>query len=132
MKIKDIEKFRKELLKNIECVTPVDVYIRDLLKVEFEDQKIRPENRNNCGIRCLLRPLMIEKNHYEAGVKVVDAKVFIKIHQDCMMFFRENTESQSYELIPFTTEYFEDFPTKTSFMIMIGMKIQKFASEGKV
>ena len=133
MKIKNIEKFRTELYKNLEFVLPCDCHIRRLSRTEFEEHDIKPENRMHCGVRVLTDPLMIEKVHYECIRKVVDRRMYIKLHQDCIMFFRENTETQTFELMsyPYTTEYYEDYPTKGSFMMKVAMIIQKFAMKGE-
>lgn len=133
MKIKNIEKFRTELYKNLEFVLPCDCDIRQLSRTEFEERNVKPENWIHCGIRVLTDPLMLEKIHYEGIRKVVDRRMYIKLHQDCIMFFKENTETQTFELMsyPYTTEYYEDYPTKGSFMMKVAMMIQKFDLEGR-
>ena len=133
MKVKNFEKFVGQLFENIKVTAPVDCDVHELLKVEFTEDRIKPENKSKVGIRYLNNPLMIEKISYDRSYnRVVDSKIFLKVYEDCIRFFRENTETQCFEHVPFTTIDFEDYPTQTQFMMRVAMKIQKFSMEGKV
>lgn len=132
MKVKNYEKFISDLFKNIKFVSPLNCDVTELLRIEYRDENIRPENKSICGIRTLNNPLLIERIHYDENYqKVIDERMFIKGYEDCIRFFRENTETQCFEHIPFTTIDFEDYPTQAQFMMRVAMKVQKFAMKGE-
>ena len=132
MKIKNYEKFISDLFKNIKFVSPLNCDVTELLKIEYEEKNIKPENKSICGIRTLNNPLMIERIHYDENYqKVIDERMFIKGYEDGVRFFTENKEKQCFE---WSSDYgldFEDYPTQTSFMMQVAMKVQKFSMKGE-
>ena len=132
MKIKNYEKFISDLFKNIKFVSPLNCDVTELLKIEYEEKNIKPENKSICGIRTLYNPLMIERIHYDENyMKVIEERMFIKGYEDGVRFFTENKEKQCFE---WSSDYgldFEDYPTQTSFMMQVAMKVQKFSMKGE-
>lgn len=132
MKVKNYEKFISDLFKNIKFVSPLNCDVTELSRIEYRDENIRPENKSYCGIRTLNNPLLIERIHYDDDyMKVIEERMFIKGYEDGVRFFTENSEKQCFE---FTEDYgleFNDYPTQTSFMMDVAMKIQKFAMKGE-
>lgn len=132
MKIKNYEKFISDLFKNIKFVSPLNCDVTELLKIEYREQDIKPENKSICGIRTLNNPLLIERIHYDDNyMKVIEERMFIKGYEDGVRFFTENEEKQCFE---FTEDYgleFIDYPTQTSFMMQVAMKVQKFSMKGE-
>lgn len=132
MKIKNYEKFISDLFKNIKFVSPLNCDVTELLRIEYRDENIRPENKSICGIRTLNNPLLIERIHYDENYqKVIEERMFIKGYEDGVRFFTENKEKQCFE---FTEDYgleFIDYPTQTSFMMQVAMKVQKFSMKGE-
>ena len=132
MKIKNYEKFISDMFKNIKFVSPLNCDVTELLRIEYRDENIRPENKSICGIRTLNNPLLIERIHYDENYqKVIEERMFIKGYEDGVRFFTENKEKQCFE---FTEDYgleFIDYPTQTSFMMQVAMKVQKFSMKGE-
>jgi len=132
MKIKNYEKFIADLFKSIKFVSPLNCDATELLRIEYSDEDIRPENKSYCGIRRLNNVLLIERIHYDDDyMKVIEERMFIKGYEDGVRFFTENSEKQCFE---FTEDYgleFGDYPTQTLFMMDVAMKVQKFAMKGE-
>ena len=132
MKIKNYEKFISDLFKNIKIVSPLNCDVTELLRIEYRDENIRPENKSICGIRTLNNPLLIERIHYDDNyMKVIEERMFIRGYEDGVRFFTENEEKQCFEFTEDYGLYFEDYPTQTSFMMDVAMKVQKFSMKGE-
>lgn len=127
MRVKDLEAFRAETFKSIKGLFLSECDVTAYKETLYDEDMLRPENRNAYAIHRLTDVLSIQKYHYDDLKVVRDKEMFITVREDGIWFFLNNRNRQRFDYI--ASMDFEFYESKTVFLMELAMEISMFVNE---
>lgn len=126
MKVKDVDKFRDEVFKNVKLLHFSNYVIRHVSKTYFEEDKIKTENKDDRQIRTVNNALSIGEIPEDGNwLFITGREMFIKVDEYGVLFLTKNKEKQRFDYD--YRMWYEDYQNRIEFMMEVAIRIAKFA-----
>lgn len=125
MKVNDIDKLRSQVYKDLKCVYFDDCEIHEFGRVEFDGDRLNPENVGTHEIRTLYNPMGFYRYHRDEKWKsVYECKLYLTLDDDRYHIYVQNKEKQCFDIISFS--FYDCYENRTVFMMELAVKIARY------
>ena len=125
MKVNDIDKLRSQVYKSLKCVYFDDCEIHEFERVEFDRDRLNPENVGTHEIRTLYNPMGFYRYHRDEKWKsVYECKLYLTLDDDWYHIYVENKEKRCFDIVRF--DDYDCYENRTVFMMELAVKIARY------
>lgn len=128
MKVNDIDKLRSQLYKSLKAVYFDDTEVHEYLRVEFNYDRLKPENVGTHEIRTLYNPMGFCRYHYDENWKrVYECALYLTLDDEYYHIYVKDIDKQCFHLVSFAL--YDEYENRTVFMMEMAVRIERYLNE---